>query len=110
MVIRVVRMYFKEEHIEDFLRLFDETKDDIRNSDGCLKLELLQDHGQEHILTTYSYWQDLKSLDKYRHSALFMEVWSQMKKYFAAKPMAFSCKKIVEADGKESKKLEKAEN
>jgi heme oxygenase (mycobilin-producing) len=99
MVIRVVRMYFKEEHIEDFLKLFDETKDQIRNYEGCLRLELLQDHGQEHILTTYSYWKDLKSLDRYRHSALFMEVWSQMKKYFAAKPIAFSCTKIADVEG-----------
>lgn len=109
MVIRVVRMYFKEEHIEDFLKLFNETKEQIRNFDGCLKLELLQDHGQEHILTTYSYWRDLKSLDRYRHSALFMEVWSHMKKYFAAKPIAFSCKKIVSVDGIEAELAEKAE-
>ncbi|AHM59717.1 antibiotic biosynthesis monooxygenase [Flammeovirgaceae bacterium 311] len=110
MVIRVVRMYFKEEHIEDFLKLFNDTKDQIREFDGCMRLELLQDHGQEHILTTYSYWRDLKALDNYRHSALFMEVWSQMKKYFAAKPIAFSCKKLMEVEGKEVYQEEKAEN
>lgn len=108
MVIRVVRMYFKEEHLEDFLKLFDNTKDQIRNFEGCQRLELLQDLGQEHILTTYSYWKDIKSLDRYRHSALFMEVWSQMKKYFAAKPIAFSCRQLVEVDGRTNLEEEKA--
>lgn len=98
MVIRVVRMYFKEEHVEDFLTLFENTKDQIRTFDGCTHLELLQDYGQTHILTTYSYWTDLKALHNYRHSALFMATWAKMKKYFSAPPIAFSCKKVMDVD------------
>ena len=105
MLIRVVRMYFKEEHIQDFLTLFHESKEQIRNFDGCLKLELLQDYNQEHILTTYSYWRDKKSLDNYRHSAFFMENWAQMKKYFANKPIAFSSIKLVEVDGEKKPEI-----
>jgi quinol monooxygenase YgiN len=105
MLIRVVRMYFKEENIQDFLTLFNESKDRIRNYDGCLRLDLLQDYNQEHILTTYSYWRDKKALDNYRHSAFFMENWSQMKKYFANKPVAFSCIKLEEVEGEQKTKI-----
>lgn len=105
MLIRVVRMYFKEENVQDFLALFDESKERIRNYEGCLKLELLQDHNQAHILTTYSYWRDKKALDNYRHSAFFMENWLQMKKYFAQKPIAFSCIKLEEVEGKQTAKI-----
>lgn len=107
MVIRVVRMSFKEEKVQDFISLFNKTKNSIRDFDGCLRLDLLQDFGQEHILTTYSYWQDLKSLDKYRHSPLFLDTWAEMKEYFSAKPIAFSCKKIMEVPASEGEKLEK---
>ena len=102
MLIRIVRMYFKEEHINDYLKLFEETKEEIRNFNGCLKLELLQDYNQEHIITTYSYWKDKKALDNYRHSAFFMNNWNTTKKLFANKPMAFSCRKLQEVIGKDS--------
>ena len=102
MLIRIVRMYFKEEHTKDYLQIFENTKDGIRNFDGCLKLELLQDHNQEHILTTYSYWRDKKALDNYKTSGFFMENWAKTKKLFAQKPMAFSCIKLDEVEGKDS--------
>ena len=92
-------MYFKEEHTKDYLQIFEETKEGIRNFDGCLKLELLQDHSQEHILTTYSYWRNEKALDNYKTSAFFMKNWGQTKKLFSHKPMAFSCIKLEEVDG-----------
>ncbi len=105
MLIRVVRMYFKEENVQDFLEIFNESKDRIRNFEGCLKLDLLQDINQEHILTTYSYWRDKKSLDNYRHSAFFMENWAQMKKLFDHKPVAFSCIKLEEVEGEKKTKI-----
>ena len=109
MLIRIVRMYFKEESVKDYLKIFENTKEQIRNFDGCLKLELLQDYSQEHIITTYSYWRDKKSLDSYRHSGYFMENWAQTKKLFSQKPMAFSCVKLDEVEGKEVS-LESAKN
>ncbi len=104
MLIRIVRMYFKEEHTKDYLQIFEDTKEGIRNFDGCLRLELLQDHNQEHILTTYSYWRDKKALDNYKSSGFFMENWARTKKLFSAKPMAFSCIKLDEVEGKEVEK------
>ena len=101
MLIRIVRMYFKEEHVKDFLQIFEGSKERMKNFDGCYKVELLQDLNQRNILTTYSYWRDKKAMDNYRHSAFFMENWAQMKKFFSQKPDAISCVKLDEVDGNE---------
>ena len=86
-------MTFKEDKVEEFLSMFEEVKDRIRNSEGCQHLELLPDYHQPNIFSTYSIWEDDKYLDKYRHSDLFAEVWAKTKINFADKPVAFSLRK-----------------
>lgn len=110
MLIRIVRMFFKEENVKDYFQILDETKEQIRNFDGCLKLEILQDLNQEHIITFYSYWRDKKALDNYRHSGFFMENWRKTKKLFSEKPMAFSCILLDEVAGIGSDKKLPSEN
>ncbi|MEC7753666.1 MULTISPECIES: putative quinol monooxygenase [Roseivirga] len=96
MLIRVVRMTFRPEEVEAFLDLFHATKEKIRHFEGCKHLELLQDFNTPHIFVTYSYWESEEHLNRYRHSALFAEVWKATKSKFADKPVAFSSKKVIE--------------
>lgn len=103
-------MYFKEENINDYLRILEDTKEQIRNFEGCQKLEILQDLNQEHIFTIYSYWKDKKALDGYRHSGFFMENWRKTKKLFSQKPMAFSCVQLEDVAGKGSAEKPVSEN
>ena len=42
-MIRIVRLHFKNENIEEFKNLFEERKEKIRNFPGCSYLELWQD-------------------------------------------------------------------
>jgi quinol monooxygenase YgiN len=99
MLIRIVKMTFQEEKVADFLKLFEETKHRIRNFEGCSHLELLKDYNAGNIFSTYSYWKDEEALNKYRDSELFAEVWTNTKKLFADKPVAFSLKKYIEVEG-----------
>ena len=46
------------------------------------------------VLFTYSHWEDEESLNNYRISETFKEVWPQTKALFAAKPQAFSLEKL----------------
>lgn len=96
MLIRIVRMTFQEEKVGDFLRIFDENKEKIRNSPGCRHLELWQDENQKNIFTTYSIWDSENSLNQYRDSELFKSVWIPTKTLFGDRPFAFSSKKIDE--------------
>ncbi|WP_304036120.1 putative quinol monooxygenase [Mesonia mobilis] len=95
MLVRIVKMTFKEEEIENFKHLFDKKKSLIRGVDGCQLLELYQDQQNKSIFFTYSYWENDEALQNYRHSELFKEVWANTKVKFDAKPEALSVNKLV---------------
>lgn len=89
-MIRIVKMTFEPNLVEDFEVLFDENKHNIRGFEGCIHLELLQDKNTPNIFFTYSFWNHPDNLEEYRQSELFNNVWSATKKLFCAKPEAWS--------------------
>jgi len=90
MIIRIVKMTFIPEKVNDFLEVFNASKQLIRNFEGCSHLELLNDINSGNIFFTYSYWVSEEALNKYRNSELFAGVWSRTKILFAAKTEAWS--------------------
>lgn len=96
MLIRVVRMTFREGETERFLEVFESSKQKIRQFPGCRHLELHRDYNAAHIFCTYSHWEDETALDNYRHSELFKQVWADTKALFADKPVAFSNSLVME--------------
>jgi len=95
MFVRIVKMSFAKENIEQFQARFETVKQQIRNYEGCQFLELYRDKHNTNIFFTYSYWNTEEDLNNYRHSDLFKGVWSQTKPLFNAKPEAWSVDKIV---------------
>ncbi|UZD24633.1 antibiotic biosynthesis monooxygenase [Algoriphagus halophytocola] len=96
MLIRIVRMTFHQESVDDFIANFDTNKDAIRNFPGCRHLELWQDEHKKNIFTTYSHWESEAHLNQYRDSELFKSIWSYTKTLFSEKAEAWSSKKIRE--------------
>lgn len=94
MLVRIVKMKFKEERIEKFLENFDQIKDKIRGFEGCQLLELYRDKNDKCIFFTYSYWDSEKQLNMYRASPMFEEVWKETKSMFAEKAEAWSLDKL----------------
>lgn len=94
MLVRIVKMTFKAECIDEFKNIFSNTKEKIRGFEGCTFLELYQDQNNPSIFFTYSYWNDETYLNTYRHSELFETVWSNTKVLFATKAEAWSVDKI----------------
>ena len=95
MLIRVVRMTFREDKTEDFLDIFKNSCAKIRGMQGCTHLELLQDANEPNVYSTYSIWNSEDDLNNYRRSELFGVVWKQTKALFAAPPVAQSYKKVA---------------
>ena len=95
MFVRIVKMSFSEEHIDDFLNNFEENKNKIKAFKGCNLLELYRDKSNSNIFFTYSYWEAQENLDSYRSSDLFKNVWAKTKILFNYKPQAWSVDKIV---------------
>ena len=91
MIVRIVKMSFREENIQDFLEIFEASKQKIRNFEGVEHLELLRQANAGNIFFTYSLWRSEKELENYRQSELFKEVWAKTKALFSAKAEAWSC-------------------
>lgn len=90
MFIRIVKLSLKSEKIGEFLSLFEARFEDIRSQKGCFSLQLLQDREQKNVFFTYSTWDMPESLEAYRNSVIFEDVWSKAKLCFNDKPEAWS--------------------
>ncbi|NNK87413.1 MAG: antibiotic biosynthesis monooxygenase [Flavobacteriaceae bacterium] len=95
MFIRLVKMTFESDRIEEFLDIFDSSKDAIRAYGGCNQLELYRDKTDPNVFFTYSIWDSEQHLDQYRNSELFNRVWGKTKLLFSSTPQAWSVDKIV---------------
>ena len=95
MIIRIVKMTFQPEKIEDFQILFDQNKERIRAFEGIEKLVLYRDKNQNNVFFTYSIWKDLHHLEQYRKSELFKNVWTATRTLFLEKAEAWSVDKLI---------------
>lgn len=98
MLVRIVKLNIKMENIAKFEAIFAETKTYIRNSEGCLLLELYQDNKNPSLFFTYSHWEHESYLEKYRKSEFFKDVWGRTKQLFDAAPEAWSVHKLESLD------------
>lgn len=90
MIIRIVRMSFEPEKVNEFIEVFNASCKDIRAFEGNMHLELLSDVQHPNVYFTYSYWEDEAHLNKYRFSELFKNTWAKTKPLFNEKAMAWS--------------------
>ena len=89
MIVRIVKLTFREDEIENFKQVLLDSKEKIRSFPGVLHLQMLQSADNPCIFFTYSHWENKEALENYRHSALFKSTWSKTKPLFAAKPEAW---------------------
>lgn len=94
MIIRIVRLHFRKEHITQFLEIFGTHREDILASPGCQHLQLFHDLDDDCSFVTISHWDDEQSLEDYRKSALFKSVWGRVKNLFAHPSSAFSVRQV----------------
>jgi quinol monooxygenase YgiN len=99
MLSRIVKMTFQPERLEEFMSVFNASKQLIRNRQGCRHLELLRDESQHHILYTFSLWDSAADLEAYRRSGLFADTWRKTRACFAAKAEAWSLERITVVSG-----------
>ncbi|MEY3198884.1 MAG: hypothetical protein RJA13_842 [Bacteroidota bacterium] len=90
MVIRIVKLHFQEEKIQEFLTFFDTIKFDVANFEGCRGMKLLKDLHHPNTVFTYSHWHSEQALENYRTSETFTVIWSKIKPWFAERAEAWS--------------------
>lgn len=89
-IIRIVRMTFTKETLKQFEAIFKKHKKAIGDQPGCFKVELVKDSTNPLVRATVSRWDSEESLNEYRKSELFGEVWPETKRLFAAAPEVVS--------------------
>lgn len=90
MIKRIVKMTFQPDKVDEFLSVFDQSKEKIRTFEGCTYMELLRDKENPHVLFTISIWDSTDALDQYRASELFEITWAKTKALFSEKTEAWS--------------------
>lgn len=94
MLVRIVKLTFKNENIADFLQIFEGHREGIKIFKGFSSLELYQEKINPEVFFTYSHWEDEAALENYRKSEYFRDIWSRTKILFSDKPEAWSLQKI----------------
>ena len=89
-MVRIVKLTFKTSELESFLNHFETVKEKINDFPGCKGMQLLLDKNNKGVVFTYSKWESEEALEKYRNSDLFQSIWPVVKKWFDAKPQAWS--------------------
>ncbi|MCH3883302.1 MULTISPECIES: putative quinol monooxygenase [Tenacibaculum] len=95
MFVRIVKLSFHPEKVEEFLSIFDKKKEFIRGYEGCSLLEVYRDKTNPNVFFTYSYWEKEDHLENYRNSVLFRGIWAKIKVLFNDKPLAWSVDKTI---------------
>lgn len=90
MLIRVVKMDFNPDFIENFKTIFQHTQPQIEAFEGCESVQLLQHESNKGIFFTISRWQSAAHLAAYRQSELFTSTWAKVKPNFFSKAEAWS--------------------
>ena len=75
MIVRLVKMTFRNGEVARFQELFEEWRHRIIAFPGCGKLELLYDINEPDVFFTHSEWGSAEDLESYRNSAVFADVW-----------------------------------
>lgn len=89
-MLRIVKMVFKEGKEDEFLEVFRRSAPKIRQRKGCESLQLLRDKDKPNIFFTYSQWNLEKDLEAYRNSELFASTWKKVKPLFEQRAEAWS--------------------
>ena len=97
MIKRLVKLTFQTDKTDDFIQIFETSKEKIRAMPGCQHVELLRDAATPTIFFTLSLWNTEGSLEAYRQSELFRTTWAKTKVLFADKPAAWTTKMISAA-------------
>ncbi len=97
MIKRLVKLTFQTDKTDEFIRVFETSKDRIRAMSGCQHVELLRDATTPNVFFTLSLWDTEESLESYRQSELFRTTWAKTKVLFSDKPAAWTTEMISSA-------------
>ena len=88
-LIRWVQLHIDPLKTDEFLDLFQGSKESIRSFPGCQYMALLEGTSAGEFFTL-SVWESQEFLEKYRSSPLFSDLWGSVKATFCAPAQALT--------------------
>jgi heme oxygenase (mycobilin-producing) len=95
MIKRLVKLTFQADKTDEFIHIFETSKDKIRAMPGCQHVELLRDVTTPNVFFTLSLWDTEESLENYRQSEFFQATWAKTKALFSDKPAAWTTQMVA---------------
>lgn len=95
MIIRIVELQFESDSASRAVKLVKDIAPKVRQSSGCLHLEILVDVRKGGHISTYSKWESEDHLNAYRDSQLFKNFWASVKPHFKVPARAWSSFPVV---------------
>ena len=92
MITRFVKLIFQENKIDDFIQIWNDSREKIAAFEGCNFVEMHQARVPNNVCFTHSVWDSEDALNAYRHSELFQATWAKTKVLFDDRPEAWSLK------------------
>jgi len=90
MINRFVKLEIDPLFHEEFIAFTKGEREDIISFQGCSFLRVYQDQEKSNVFYTHSKWESVDALNNYRESDFFRGNWAKVKKWFIAKPEAWS--------------------
>ncbi len=90
MLMRLVRMRFQPDKVDEFLALYAVARPMIIAQPGCHSVQLLRQSDDPASFATWSIWEDAEALAAYRSSDFFQQFWPHVKALFRQPPEAAS--------------------
>lgn len=90
MLIRLVRLRLQPDKVDEFLALYAAARPVIVAQPGCQHVQLLRQSDDPTAFATWSVWENVEALERYRTSAFFAHFWPQVKALFRQPAEAIS--------------------
>lgn len=94
MITRIVKLEIKQEFCIKFELIFSQHQTKIASFEGCKEVLLVKEKAETGVYFTISKWKDEKSIEKYRKSELFGNIWPAVKPFFSKKALAWSTEQL----------------
>lgn len=94
MITRIVKLTLRDNEVDSFLKIYDDSKELIKGMEGCLYLSLNSESENKNVFFTVSQWEDESYLNAYRASELFKITWKNTKALFKEKAEAWTINNI----------------
>jgi quinol monooxygenase YgiN len=94
MLIRLVRMWFEPDNVDEFLRLYHAAHPTISSQPGCFGVRLVRQIDDPASFATWSRWESAAALDAYRTGPFFRAFWPQVRALFRVPAEAVSFEEV----------------